>query len=291
MAAAKSQYLSVSLFSSSSASYPNPTITTDDSVQSPNITLYQYQICPFCNKAKALLNYAKLDYKAIEVNPLTKEELKPWSQDYRKVPIAKINQEQINGSDDIMESLLDNTFVQKQLIDQWTSSAGTRTGTDEMTMEKFRHGDGSSEWIRFANNDLAPILYPNICRSLSESYSAFGYVKDVDNFSSIQKVLIQGVGAFAMYMAASKVKKRRNITCEREALHNALDHLENDGLDNGAKEYVSGLLEPSMGDIALFGTLSSVKGLEAHEDAIHKRGGAIEHWYARMESKVEGINL
>lgn len=211
-AAAKSQYLSVSLFSSSSASSPNPTPTTDDSVQSPNITLYQYQICPFCNKAKALLNYAKMDYKAIEVNPLTKEELKPWSQDYRKVPIAKINQEQINGSDEIMEALLDNTFVQKQLIDQWTSSAGT--GTDEMTMEKFRHGDGSSEWIRFANHDLAPILYPNICRSLSESYSAFGYVKDVDNFSSMQKVLIQGVGAFAMYMAASKVKSKCFLTSD-----------------------------------------------------------------------------
>ena len=44
----------------------------------PSITLYQYNICPFCNKAKVLLNYVGLDYEAVEVNPLTKAELKPW---------------------------------------------------------------------------------------------------------------------------------------------------------------------------------------------------------------------
>ena len=84
-------------------------------------------------------------------------------------------------------------------------------------------------------------------------------------------------------------EERRNITSEREALHSALDHLEKNGLENGAKEYTSGMLQPSMGDIAIFGTISSVRGLEAHEDAISKRGGVIENWYARMESKVRGI--
>ena len=213
-AAAKLQYLTLSLSSTSTPSSSNQTPAEDGVQSSPNITLYQYQICPFCNKAKALLDYARMDYKAVEVNPLTKKELKPWSKDgYLKVPIAKINQEQINGSDAIMETLLDNTYIQMQLGNQWgLSSGGTSTGStennDEMTIEKFRHGDGSSEWIRFANDDLAPILYPNICRSLSESYSAFGYVKDVETFSSLQKVLIQGVGAFAMYMAASKVKSK-----------------------------------------------------------------------------------
>jgi hypothetical protein len=44
----------------------------------PSVMLYQYAICPFCNKAKALLAYAGIDYDAVEVNPLTKAELKPW---------------------------------------------------------------------------------------------------------------------------------------------------------------------------------------------------------------------
>jgi microsomal prostaglandin-E synthase 2 len=42
----------------------------------PQILLYQYAICPFCNKTKALLEYAGVDYRAIEVNPLTKSEIK-----------------------------------------------------------------------------------------------------------------------------------------------------------------------------------------------------------------------
>ena len=39
------------------------------------VTLYQYRICPFCNKVKALLHYAGMEYKAVEVNPLTKAEI------------------------------------------------------------------------------------------------------------------------------------------------------------------------------------------------------------------------
>ena len=37
----------------------------------PDIRLYQYHICPFCNITKSLLAYAKLDYDKVEVNPLT----------------------------------------------------------------------------------------------------------------------------------------------------------------------------------------------------------------------------
>ena len=72
-------------------------------------------------------------------------------------------------------------------------------------------------------------------------------------------------------------------------MYSALDHLEKDGLDNGTKLYTSGMLEPSIGDIAIYGTISSVRGLKAHKDAIYKRGGVIEDWYTRMEYKVRGI--
>jgi hypothetical protein len=44
----------------------------------PSIKLYQYHICPFCNITKSAMQYAKLDYETVEVNPLTKAELKPW---------------------------------------------------------------------------------------------------------------------------------------------------------------------------------------------------------------------
>eukprot|EP00983_Pelagomonas_calceolata_P105557 1159143-Pelagomonas_calceolata.AAC.2 len=66
-----------------------------------DITLYQYEVCPFCCKVKAALDYYKtlltsqdnpclqLPYEVIEVNPLTKSELK-WSN-YKKVRVLEIN--------------------------------------------------------------------------------------------------------------------------------------------------------------------------------------------------------
>lgn len=48
---------------------------------SQELTLYQYEICPFCNKIKALLDLLNVPYTTIEVNPLSKSELKGWSVD------------------------------------------------------------------------------------------------------------------------------------------------------------------------------------------------------------------
>lgn len=120
---------------------------------SPNITLYQYEICPFCNKVKAFLDYykvgaptlrrlerhavlhilllvpmparaashgthklcgsprppaatcspAQVPYRTVEVNPLLKSELK-WSE-YRKVPVALVDGQQMNDSSEIITRL------------------------------------------------------------------------------------------------------------------------------------------------------------------------------------------
>ena len=160
----------------------------------PTITLFQYAICPFCNINKALLAYSNTPYSITEVNPLTKAELK-FSPEYRKVPIAMIDENQINGSKEINEALLDLNFV-KQNISQ----------KSDLPMEIFANSDNAKQWQDFARDDLAPILYPNICRSFGESYQAFGYVDGVGEFSGMQKALIRSIGSFAMYFAASKIK-------------------------------------------------------------------------------------
>jgi len=272
--------------------------TTGEQIDVPSVTLYQYQICPFCNKAKALLSYAAVPYETVEVNPLTKAELKQLPGEYRKVPIAKIDNEQINGSDEIMQTLLQNKFVTHKLTERWSSSSSSSnnnihttttsntTTDDPMTMTQFTANDETNKWTTFANDDLAPIVYPNICRSLSESYAAFGYVDHVASFSMTQKLLVKNVGALAMYFAASRIKAKRNITDEREALHKALSQWEDEGLQAGTQTFSSGLSHPNMGDIAMFGTLVSVQGLEAHVDAVVNRGGVIHGWYERMHDEV-----
>lgn len=253
----------------------------------PDIKLYQYYICPFCNMTKSLLSYSKLDYHSVEVNPLTKAELKPWSGDYKKVPVALVDGDQVNGSEEILESILHMPLVLDTLEKRWVDESGTDE-EQKMTMQKFQKSDNAQKWIRFAADDLAALLYPNICGSLGDSYDAFGYVKDVDSFSALQKISIQSMGALAMYFAASKVKSKRNITDEKAALTDALDKYAHEGLQDGKVHFSSGQSSPDLGDIAMFGVLYSVRGLNTHDNAIQLRGGHLKEWYDRMSKQVLG---
>lgn len=253
--------------------------------QAPEIKLYQYHICPFCNITKSVLSYAKLDYEKVEVNPLTKQELKPWSGDYKKVPIAVIDEEQVNGSEQIIDALLNTPYVQQFLQRRLNDET---SGKDAMTMQQFQNSENSRKWMRYAVDDLAALLYPNICGTLGDSYDAFSYVKNVDSFTGGQKLSIQMLGSLAMYFAASRVKSKRNITDEKKALEEALDKFEDEGLDNGKLSFCSGASTPDLGDLAVFGVLYSVNGLQAHTYSIQLRGGPVKEWYDRMHLSVMG---
>ncbi|GKY95131.1 hypothetical protein MPSEU_000477000 [Mayamaea pseudoterrestris] len=231
------------------------------------VTLYQYEICPFCSKVKTLLDYTNTPYKSVEVNPLTKAEIN-WSKEYKKVPIATINDKLYFGSNEIVQGLLTTT---KPTMD-----------TTEF------NGPQARRWQGFANDQLAPLLYPNICGTLKDSYQAFSYIHQHDHFSTVQKIAIQTVGSLAMYMAASRVKKRRGITDERAALETALQTIESDGLAGGSSDFVSGRRDPHLGDLALYGSLRAIAGLPAHGRIITLRDGPLRDWYNRMQAKVEG---
>jgi hypothetical protein len=41
------------------------------------VTIYQYKICPFCCKVKAVLDFFKVPYETLDVNPLTKVSCRP----------------------------------------------------------------------------------------------------------------------------------------------------------------------------------------------------------------------
>jgi microsomal prostaglandin-E synthase 2 len=159
----------------------------------PSVTLYQYNICPFCHKTKAFLGFVGIRPSIIEVNPLTRSELP--SGTYRKVPIAILDDTtQVNGSDDIVSALMKHPSIQER----WKDHALFQVHDDT--------------WVSFANDELAALIYPNLCRTLRESYQAFGYVDDVTAFSNIQKMMIRTLGSLAMYMAASRVKSKSEMS-------------------------------------------------------------------------------
>lgn len=101
----------------------------------------------------------------------------------------------MNGSDEIVNALLDDARVVASLESKW----------NDMTMNEFT-SPSAEKWTAFAKDDLGALLYPNICRTLGDSFTAFGYVNNVPTFSTFDKLSIRGLGSLAMYFAASKIK-------------------------------------------------------------------------------------
>lgn len=52
----------------------------------PPLTLYQYATCPYCSKTRAFLDYYRVPYTIVEVNPLFRREIE--FSEYRKVPFV-----------------------------------------------------------------------------------------------------------------------------------------------------------------------------------------------------------
>ena len=78
------------------------TSSLSSSFSSSSIVLYQYRICPFCHRVRSLLDYLHVNSKTLEVDPLTKTELS-FSKDYKKVPVAIIQDNIIGDSGKIIK--------------------------------------------------------------------------------------------------------------------------------------------------------------------------------------------
>jgi len=217
--------------------------------------LYQYQACPFCNKVRAFLDYHDIPYKVVEVNPLSKKEIK-WS-DYKKVPILTVDGEQLVDSSDIIN------ILQHRIRPD-----------DELTNEE------EAKWRRWVDEHLVHMLSPNIYRTTSEALESFDYIAQHGNFSFTERFAVKYAGAAAMYMVSKKLKKKYNITDERASLYDAA----NTWVEalNG-RDFLGGS-KPNLADLAVFGVLRPIRYLRAGKDMVENT--QIGEWYQRMEDAV-----
>lgn len=80
--------------------------------------------------------------------------------------------------------------------------------------------------------------------------------------------------------------EKRNISDERQALDEALSHLEQGLAAAGGSSFLSATTAPHLGDVAVYGTLRAIEGLPAHNQAVYDRGGRIRDWYEQMKVEV-----
>ncbi|KAF5739327.1 prostaglandin E synthase 2 [Tripterygium wilfordii] len=221
-----------------------------------DVVLYQYEACPFCNKVKAFLDYHNVPYKVVEVNPITKKEIK-WS-DYKKVPILTVDGEHMTNSSDIIDKLFQRIHPSSSIPDS----------------------DEDRKWRRWVDDNLVHVLSPNIYRTTSEALESFNYITTHGNFSFTERLVAKYAGAMAMYFVSKKLKKRHNITDEREALYEAVETWI-DALEG--REFLGGS-RPSLADLAVFGVLRPIRHLQSGKDMVENT--EIGEWFSRMEKAV-----
>ncbi|GMH01072.1 hypothetical protein Nepgr_002911 [Nepenthes gracilis] len=225
-----------------------------------DVVLYQYEACPFCNKVKAFLDYYDIPYKVMEVNPISKKEIK-WS-DYKKVPILMVDGEQLVDSSDIIDKLRDKIHLQKSDLNPISSD------------------NEEEKWRKWVDNHLVHVLSPNIYRNTSEALESFDYITRNGNFSFTEKITVKYAGAAAMYFVSKNLKKKYNITDERKALYDAAETWVN--ALNG-REFLGGS-KPNLADLAVFGVLRPIRYLRSGRDMVEHTH--IGEWYSRMERVV-----
>ncbi len=234
------------------------------------LKFYQYEVCPFCNKARAYMEYHKIPFKRIEVNPFTKEEAK--FQDYKQVPfllvedVTNTDKEvvQVNGSQNIIDYLY-------------------MLGNGPSKTSEVSKLPGESKWAHWADDVLVHLLPPNIYRTPQESLQAFSYISECSNFSFAQKFTAKYIGAFAMFWVARMTKKKYGIEKPREELYDAVEKWISEGLSG--KKFHGGI-DPSCADIIIYGVLRSLRGLDTWKDLGKHTHPEFLRWFNDMEAET-----
>jgi microsomal prostaglandin-E synthase 2 len=257
--------LSLALFAAGSISTSDCSASAHPS-QNNALVLYQYNICPFCNRVKAYLDYLKIPYNTIEVNPLTKSQIK-FSEDYKKVPIAIFQTEEkrltVNDSQQILDYITDKYVKNNPTVSSTFLS------------------EDSSYWSEWSEKRLAVLLYPNITRTFEESYECFNYAEKIDKWNVLERKSVHWLGAAAMLVANGKIKKKYNIVHEREELYQVLSEWTN-ALGNNNFLHGEDITLP---DLMVYGVLKAVHGVRTFDD-IMKQNSRLSAWYYRVAAKI-----
>ncbi|MFQ5512095.1 MAG: glutathione S-transferase N-terminal domain-containing protein [Candidatus Krumholzibacteriia bacterium] len=218
-------------------------------------TLYGFQTCPFCWKVRSLLNWKGVDYSSVEVDPMTKAEIR-WA-DWKSVPVfVDADGTQVNDSNSILH-----------YVDQKLGGAArfARNGEDEK----------QDLWMSFSDQTLAKSIVPVVYRNLRSSLAAMDYVTSLERFSRWQAFKAKWLGAVVMrLLGLSRARMfelgpEENLTAQLDLVSAAL-----------SPDFLGGS-SPNGADFANYGILRSTQALRGFD--LVARHPAAGPWYRRMQ--------
>nr|XP_006640838.1 PREDICTED: prostaglandin E synthase 2 [Lepisosteus oculatus] len=273
-------------------------------VESGNLrlTLYQYKTCPFCSKVRAFLDYYGLPYEVVEVNPVLRKEIK--FSEYRKVPIVLVDMGeilQLNDSSVIISALktymISRDKTMQQIISYYPEMRSKNEKgkevveynnkywvmlTEQETVQVYPVKDSRKEemkWRCWADDLLVHLISPNVYRTPRESLASFDYIVREGKFGPLEGFFAKYVGAAAMYVIGKRLKSRHNLQDDvRQDLYKAVNEWV---AAIGKKREFMGGDQPNLADLAVFGVLRVMEGLQAFDDMMSNT--KVRAWYRRME--------
>jgi microsomal prostaglandin-E synthase 2 len=283
-------------------------ISTDTDRSGLKVTLFQYQTCPFCCKARAFLDYYGINYDVIEVNSVLRTQMK-WSK-YKKVPVVVVEYKdkilQLNDSSVIVSALFsklaDPTANLEQIMDCYPTiryvDADGKEKADIQNQYFLMYNEAKvnrtkediveeRRWRRWADDTLVHTLSPNVYQTPSEALATFQWFDQAGNwpnlFSTWERYLVIYAGAMVMWLIGKRLKKRHAIKDDpRESLYDACNHWTK-GLKKKGTPFMGGE-KPNLADLAVYGVLSAIEGCTAFADA--RRNTSIGAWFDLMKESV-----
>ncbi|XP_030063786.1 prostaglandin E synthase 2 isoform X2 [Microcaecilia unicolor] len=275
----------------------------DDVLQ---LTLYQYKTCPFCSKVRVFLDYHDLPYEIVEVNPVLRHEIK--FSTYRKVPILIAHAEenlQLNDSSVIISVMKTYLLSRRKKLEDIVSYYPSMKAKNEKGKEVIEYNNKywlmldeqetecayptkesraeEMKWRRWADDWLVHIISPNVYRTPREALASFDYIVHEGKFGGVEGFFAKYVGATAMFFISKMLKRRHNLQQDvRQDLYKAA----NDWVAAiGKQRQFLGGEQPNLADLAVFGVLQVMEGLEAFDDLMsHSK---IQPWYIKMKKVIQ----
>lgn len=295
-----------------------PSIKPSRQVQGPannldlELTLYQYQNCPFCCKVRAFLDFHGIPYNVIEVNPVMRQQVK--FSDYKKVPILIAKDKKSSVTYQLNDSSVIISILGTFLLDPnsglenvlkfyvpyiYKNEEGKRV-EEVFNTYSIMHGEKKAKrqtdeslklekkWRKWADEYFVHILSPNIYRTFDEALQAFNYFSEVGewekNFSPIERLFVIYVGASAMYLIGKKLKKKHSLKDDvRQSLYDACNQWMK--IVGSKRKFLGGDV-PNLADLAVFGLLNSIEGCTAFQEL--KTNTNISTWYDNVKESVSG---
>ncbi|XP_023484749.1 prostaglandin E synthase 2 isoform X3 [Equus asinus] len=138
------------------------------------------------------------------------------------------------------------------------------------------------KWRQWADDWLVHLISPNVYRTPAEALASFDYIVREGKFGVVEGAVAKYMGAAAMYLISKRLKSRHHLQDDvRVDLYEAANKWV---AAVGKDRPFMGGQKPNLADLAVYGVLRVMEGLEAFDDLM--RHTHIQPWYLRVEKAI-----